>query len=215
MDSGLSTAELARRKLIIAAIELFAENGVDSVTLRMINRRAGQKNNSALHYHFGSKLKLIESVDEFIQAHFDAAREAELARLERQAKEGDVALEEVLEAFVDPYVKVISENHWGYSAVRTLARMEFDANEDVQRLLNNSAGRAVKRTAKLMRPLLPHLSARTFRMRHMFIVNSTIRGFADYRNLHVSYLGDLTPKSLRELSRFYISMCSAVLRAPS
>lgn len=214
MEPKLSPAENARRRLILAAINLFAEHGVDSVSLRMINRGAGQKNNSALHYHFGNKLALIEAVDEFIQRHFDEVREPELAALEARAS-GDVTLEEALTVFVHPYVEIIEGFDWGYAAVRTIARMEFDANEEVLRLLSQSAGQAVKRSARLMRPQLPHLTARTFRMRHMFVVNSTIRGFADYRNLHLSYLGDLTPKNLRELARFYVDMGHAVLTAPA
>ena len=50
MKANLSPSEYAKYKLILAAIHLFAEHGVDSVSLRMINREAGHKNNSALHY---------------------------------------------------------------------------------------------------------------------------------------------------------------------
>ncbi len=215
MEPNLSPSEYAKRKLILAAINLFAEHGVDSVSLRMINREAGHKNNSALHYHFGSKLGLIEAVDQFIQQHFDEVRESSLVALEARAAKGEIDLAEALEVFVNPYVEIIEGFEWGYAAVRTIARMEFDANEEVHRLLSQSAGDAVKRFARLKRPLLPELSARTFRMRHMFVVNATIRGFADYRNLHLSYLGDLSPKSLRELARFYVAMGRAVLTAPA
>lgn len=215
MELNLSPSDYAKRKLILAAINLFAEHGVDSVSLRMINREAGHKNNSALHYHFGSKMGLIEAVDEFIQQHFDEVREPSLVALEARAADGNINLTEALEVFVNPYVEIIEGYDWGYAAVRTIARMEFDVNEEVHRLLSQSAGDAVKRFAKLKRPLLPQLSARAFRMRHMFVVNSTIRGFSDYRNLHLSYLGDLTPKSLRELARFYVNMAQAVLTAPA
>lgn len=69
-----------RRALIETAEALFAEKGVDAVSLNEINKAAGQKNTSALHYHFGSKDKLIDAIiyQEFesivsrLNAEFDA-----------------------------------------------------------------------------------------------------------------------------------------------
>src|SRR5436309_1601566 len=45
--------------LILSVAErLFAEHGVDQVSLAQINREAGQRNRSAINYHFGSKQSL-------------------------------------------------------------------------------------------------------------------------------------------------------------
>jgi AcrR family transcriptional regulator len=214
VEPNLSVSEYAKRNLILAAIRLLADYGVDSVSLRMINREAGSKNNSALHYHFGNKLGLIAAVDEFIQQHFDAVREPALANLEARAADGEVTLREIMELYTQAYVHIVEDFDWGYAAVRSLARMEFDGDEDVHALLSQSAGVSVQRFARLKRPLLPHLSPRQFKMRHNFVVNATIRGFADYRNLHQSYLGDLSVKNLRELARFYTEMGVAVFTAP-
>ena len=51
-----------RMRLILAAEQLFAENGIEGVSLRQVNVAAGQKNASATHYHFGSKDALIEAI---------------------------------------------------------------------------------------------------------------------------------------------------------
>ncbi|MGB0922135.1 MAG: TetR/AcrR family transcriptional regulator [Alphaproteobacteria bacterium] len=53
---------LTKEALLEAASTLFAERGVEKTTIRDINQRAGQKNNSALQYHFGSKDGLIEAL---------------------------------------------------------------------------------------------------------------------------------------------------------
>lgn len=45
-----------------AALKLFAERGVDGVTVREIAAAAGQKNHGAVGYHFGSKADLIRSL---------------------------------------------------------------------------------------------------------------------------------------------------------
>ena len=116
MNSHLSPSEFAKRKLILAAIRVFAEHGVDSVSLRMINREAGHKNNSALHYHFGSKMGLIEAMDDFIQQHFDEVREPQLAELECSVNEGKASIRDAMEVFVNPYVQIINGHEWGYDA---------------------------------------------------------------------------------------------------
>src|SRR6266403_5525587 len=45
-----------------AAQMLFAQRGVDGVTVQEIVNAAGQRNNAALHYHFGSKEELIRQM---------------------------------------------------------------------------------------------------------------------------------------------------------
>ncbi|NIB42648.1 TetR/AcrR family transcriptional regulator [Pseudomaricurvus alkylphenolicus] len=51
-----------RNALILKAQELFARKGIDAVSLNEINKAAGQKNTSAMHYHFGSKQGLLDAV---------------------------------------------------------------------------------------------------------------------------------------------------------
>jgi AcrR family transcriptional regulator len=51
-----------RLELMRAAEQLFAQQGVDRVSLREIAIAAGQRNVSAATYHFGSKRELIEQI---------------------------------------------------------------------------------------------------------------------------------------------------------
>jgi TetR/AcrR family transcriptional regulator, regulator of cefoperazone and chloramphenicol sensitivity len=68
-----------RERLLDAAEHLFARQGVDAVTIREINDRAGQRNASALHYHFGSREQLLVAVVERHQPAIDAERARLLA----------------------------------------------------------------------------------------------------------------------------------------
>ena len=56
-----TTAVSARDLILLAAERLVGEQGV-SVSLREVAIEAGQRNNSAVHYHFGSRDGLIEAV---------------------------------------------------------------------------------------------------------------------------------------------------------
>jgi AcrR family transcriptional regulator len=51
-----------RARLVRAGEQLFAARGIDRVQLRDINDLAGQRNESALHYHFGSRQALLDLI---------------------------------------------------------------------------------------------------------------------------------------------------------
>jgi AcrR family transcriptional regulator len=54
-----------KERIIVAAERLFAEHGVNGVSLRQIGAAAGNHNNSAVSYHFGSKEQLVRGVFEY------------------------------------------------------------------------------------------------------------------------------------------------------
>ncbi len=49
-------------RLLDAAQRLFARDGVQGARIREINELAGQRNPSALHYHFGSRMAVVEAI---------------------------------------------------------------------------------------------------------------------------------------------------------
>ncbi|MBL7489442.1 TetR/AcrR family transcriptional regulator [Frankia sp. AgB1.9] len=58
---GVPTSATALQ-LLITAERLFAENGLAGVSLRQIAAAAGSANTSAVHYHFGTKDRLVEAI---------------------------------------------------------------------------------------------------------------------------------------------------------
>ena len=53
----------ATRELILTAAErLFAERGVNAVSNRQVSEAAGQGNNTAVGYHFGTKADLVRAI---------------------------------------------------------------------------------------------------------------------------------------------------------
>lgn len=63
-----------RTRILYAAERLFADRGVDHVSLREIGERAGQRNNSAVQYHFGTKGNLIQALYDLRLVPLDQAR---------------------------------------------------------------------------------------------------------------------------------------------
>jgi AcrR family transcriptional regulator len=58
-------APSTKEQIVLAAERLFAEHGIDGVSLRQIGAAAGNGNNSAVQYHFGSKDRLVRAIFEY------------------------------------------------------------------------------------------------------------------------------------------------------
>jgi AcrR family transcriptional regulator len=114
------TAHDTRDKLITIGQHLFAEQGVFRVPLRTVIERAGQKNTSALHYHFGGREGLLNAI---IERHNDGIEEERAAMLEQIAADqlcGDIPV--VVRAFVLPFARKL-ETDEGREFLRVIAQL--------------------------------------------------------------------------------------------
>ena len=76
--------------LLKTAERLFALHGIDSVSTRQIAREAGQKNHSALQYHFGSRDDLLDAILAYRMTKVNQRRCELWAAVEAQGKLNDV-----------------------------------------------------------------------------------------------------------------------------
>jgi AcrR family transcriptional regulator len=83
---------------VATAERLFAEHGIDAVSLRAVMAEAGT-NVAAVRYHFGTKDALVEAVVRARSEEIKAARDAVLTSLEEAR---DPSLRDLAEAFVLP-----------------------------------------------------------------------------------------------------------------
>jgi AcrR family transcriptional regulator len=70
-----------RDRIISAAEQLFAERGLDGVSLREINRAAGAGSAVAVQYHFDDRAGVVRAIVEKHRAGVDTARHAVLDHL--------------------------------------------------------------------------------------------------------------------------------------
>lgn len=85
-------------ELLLAAERLFATQGIAATSIREINAEAGQKNQSAIHYHFGSREAVVDAL---VDLRVTPNHLGRLARLEEaRARAGDRPLktEEIVRA---------------------------------------------------------------------------------------------------------------------
>ena len=86
----MSPSDDTRDRLLDAAQELFAQTGSWTTPLARVVRAAGQRNQSAIHYHFGSREELIYALIERDRARELQERQARLDRLEADGGNDDL-----------------------------------------------------------------------------------------------------------------------------
>jgi AcrR family transcriptional regulator len=121
-----SDAAETRLALIAAAERLFAEQGLQRTSLRQINQEAGQRNESAVHYHFGSREAVIAAI---LDLRTKPVNEDRLQMLEAaRAAAGGAPLSSLAlaEIFVLPLARAIAAAPGGNHYVRFLTQLHLD-----------------------------------------------------------------------------------------
>lgn len=135
--------EVTQIALLRAAEKLFAERGVDNVSLREIAAAAGQRNNSAAAYHFGDKRELIEAL---LHRHSGPIDDAFVPAIERLRAEGRESLRELAALLVRPLVAKLDDEDGGTDYILIAAELVNSRTHPITGLrAANGAGSAVFR----------------------------------------------------------------------
>lgn len=140
-----------REKLVLSAERLFAEKGIETVSLREINRAAGQKNVAALHYHFGTREALLEAIFERRMSGINRRRVSMLDEIEAAGEAP--ATRDMVEALVLPLAELLDPSARGGHYIRFLAQAISDPGVDVGGLVRNKFDHGMARVRKLARRL--------------------------------------------------------------
>jgi AcrR family transcriptional regulator len=154
----------AKERIIVAAERLIAEHGPE-VPLRDIAIAAGQRNNSAVQYHFGGRDGLIDAVAEHRIADLEHHRLELLAEQDATGESSDLRV--ALSALVLPMLTVPYDHGATHYArfleqVRTHPALSADGNLDRPR---RAAVRLIfTRLDRALRDLPPALRRRRLRI---------------------------------------------------
>jgi AcrR family transcriptional regulator len=139
MSSRIPSASRAapadtKSQIKAAAQLLFARHGVDAVTIQQIVAAAGQRNNAALHYHFGSKEELIRQLVVDGAAVLEERRQGMLREID--ARGGPSTIREILLVLVMPVIELGDDDRWrGY--VRFTSSLQASDRGTLRTALNN------------------------------------------------------------------------------
>ncbi|HEY2500427.1 MAG TPA: helix-turn-helix domain-containing protein, partial [Mycobacterium sp.] len=74
-------ASSTQEAILVAAERLYAEHGMFAVSNRQVSEAAGQGNNAAVGYHFGTKADLVRAIEQKHRGPVEQLREQMVAEL--------------------------------------------------------------------------------------------------------------------------------------
>lgn len=111
----------ARDALLDAAEHVFAVQGIETASLRDISHEAGQRNNSAVQYHFGDRAGLVAAV---FTRRMDAINERRLQMIAEIDEHDRNDVQSLVAALMVPLIEYVTTHDGWYG--RFLVRTEFD-----------------------------------------------------------------------------------------
>lgn len=174
---GASAKISTKIKLIRAAERLIAENGLGAVSVRDITRAAGARNESALHYHFGSKEALIRAVFADRIKDIDSQRLALMAEMDAAGETANVV--RLMEATIAPMLETCMEEG-GRLYATFLMQITADPRFDVDRLMVDLAPDGVQAVSRRVGELMTDIDRETMLVRRRRLPAVIIAIMADF-----------------------------------
>ncbi len=201
------SGELTRIALVEQAEHLFAERGIEGVSLRDVSAAAGQRNHSAAQYHFDDRQGLVAAVFEARMGEVGRRRQARLDGLHAEGRGDDLVA--LVGATITPLVEMVAETDGWYG--RFLARTRWDtlAWEVLAELPDVASYQAVSRRIVALLDDMPRAIRRSRAEQLLTLVVGTVAGWEWARHRGAPHL------SQHEFTHELISTAVALLRAPA
>jgi len=204
-DEDLDTKE----RLLQAAEELFARDGIHRVPLREINALAGQRNPSALHYHFGSREALVLAI---LQRHQTSIEEAMAAGIDELERTGEVTIREIVATTIRPLVEKL-DTPSGRSFLRLLPQLTPELGRNLRHGISQPSPPQSVRALELLKKQMTHVPVKVQRERQVAYVLILSTLLAD--RAHLVEAGEEPALDRRQFEDHLVDLVEAALAAPS
>ncbi|XOV84892.1 MAG: TetR/AcrR family transcriptional regulator [bacterium] len=164
-DNRRARGETTKLALMRAAEKLIAEHRVENVSIREIVAAAGQKNESALQYHFKNLRGLLRAIRTMRSEQVQARRAELLDAL--LAETNNPSLQQLCSLMVEPTYQLargdVNFRRYIKAFGHELALLE---SSPLKAISNSSGGgKSGQQIGRMLRQALPHLDEEDFRRR--------------------------------------------------
>jgi len=181
--------------LIVAAERLFAERGIDAVSMNEVRRAAGQRNKSALQYHFGTKEQLLQAILDKHVPGIELRRHAWLDDIEAA---GRFEVRELMKALVVPVFEKLDDPDGGREYITIYAQLVGSPNASLLWLSAIRANRGADRLMRMLERVCPELPLSVRLPRYLLITELLFHSISDFGRLSAMQ-PSLFPKETRAL----------------
>ena len=164
IDSRRTRSEATKSALMRAAEKLIAERGMEHLSIREITSSAGQKNESALQYHFKNLTGLIDAI---LLERSQQTHEARAQMIETLlAISPKPSLREICMLMVAPTFDLACSNIDFCLYVRAFGHeLVLTETSPLSELTIRGGGESGIETGRMLRKVLPHLDTDTYQRR--------------------------------------------------
>ena len=199
-----------RDALVRAAEQLYSVHGIDGVSLNEITRAAGQKNKSALLYHFGSREALVQAV---IDRHAPAIVEKREVRLQKLSNRGNQTVEDVLRTLVEPLADMLEDKDGGEAYLRITAELFGRTDLHLYRLRSAHLGKN-DALMKALAPFLPVLTPARWEIRQQLAGSLLFHALAEQAALQKDMTVKVRKRQKKILEEELVATLAALLTNP-
>lgn len=162
-----------KEKLIEAAIVLFSQNNIETLSVQKINETAGVANKSALYYHFKSKWGLVEAaLDHVMQPYV-----TESLTLLNSIHPDHVQVADVVDALMKPMVKILLQEN-GIHYIKFFSKT-ISAGDEGRRIVANTLVPISNKAVQLLQRALPDAEPDAVSLKVLFTFNIILNVISD------------------------------------
>lgn len=165
--------EQTKDKLIEAAIILFSQNNIETLSVQKINETAGVANKSALYYHFKSKWGLVEAALDQVMKSYVADSLALMDEIDCE----DVQVEDVVDALMKPMVKILMQKN-GIQHLKFFSRI-ISAGSEGRILVAKTLTPISNIAVELLQKAMPEANSETISLKVLFTFNIILNVISD------------------------------------
>lgn len=196
----------SRERLLQVAIHLFARDGLDNVSLKAISDAAGNRNKSAVTYHFTGKQGLVGAVLQRLYDDLAPAIEGELDAFEAALARSETPdLGQVVLGLLTPPMLLYGDARYGKDAIKVLARLMHEPVSENHPAIFRAVQKLSDRTQRLFVRILPDKAPADIELCLQHALMATVNGLALQQNFLKRHFKAWRDRSLPDVFLAYVA----------